>query len=61
MNRKYNRAIFKVAPSILQILIYFISGIKMAYGELRITIRNSNKYAIAVIQLRIAVKTASPM
>jgi len=38
-----------------------MSGIKTAYEELRITIYNSNKDAIAVIQPRIAVKAASQM
>jgi hypothetical protein len=61
MNRKYNRAIFKIAPCILQILISCVSGMKTAYGELRVTTRNSNKDVVAVIQLRIAVKTASQM
>jgi hypothetical protein len=38
-----------------------MSGIKTAYGEMRIAIRNSKKDAITVIQLRNAVKTASQM
>ena len=61
MNRQYNRTIFKIAPCMLQILISCMSGIKMTYGELKINIPNSNKVAIAVIELRIAVKTASQM
>jgi hypothetical protein len=38
-----------------------MSGMKTTYAELRIIIRNCNKDAIAVIELRIAVKTASQM
>jgi hypothetical protein len=38
-----------------------MSDIKMALGELRITIYNYNEDAITVIQLRIAVKTVSQM
>jgi hypothetical protein len=59
MKRKYNRAIFKIAPCMVQSLISCISGIKSEYGDLRITNRKSNKDAIAVIELRIAVKPAS--
>jgi len=38
-----------------------MSATKTAFEELRVTIRNANKDAIAVIQLRIAVKAASQM